>query len=255
MRIGLFQMNISRDFELNFEKVKSSISEAQKNNLNLLALPETFLSGYYKSSIKKVSENLSYYFDQLSGMSREYNIDIYGSLPVKENNNMYNCGFYFSDGSCIARYKKMHLIGIMGERDIFSEGSEPVVAESKNLGKVGLAICYDIRFPELFRKISTKSRVTIVSAMWPKSRIEHWKTLLRARAIENQCFIVGVNRVGSDRSNLYSGNSLIIDPYGIIILECDDKEGLYFSDLDISSVEKYRSDFNVLGDRRIFNLQ
>ncbi len=255
MRIGLFQTDILRDFELNFERAKGAILEAQKNNLNLLALPETFLSGYYKSSIKKVSENLSYYFDQLSSMSRECNIDIYGSLPLKEDNSMYNCGFYFSGGSCIGRYKKIHLIGIMGERDIFSEGNEPVVVDSKNLGKVGLAICYDIRFPELFRKISTKSRVTIVSAMWPKSRIEHWKALLKARAIENQCFIIGVNRVGSDRNNLYSGNSLIFAPCGATILECGDKEGLYFSDIDLSLVEKYRSDFNVLVDRRIFSLQ
>lgn len=255
MRIGLFQMDILRDFEQNFEKVKIAVLEAQKNGLKLLVFPETFLSGYYRSSIKKVIENLSYYFDYLSVMSREYHLDIYGTLPVKENGKMYNCGYYFSNGSCIARYKKIHLIGIMGERDIFSEGNNPVVVDSENIGKIGLAICYDLRFPELFRCISIKSGITLVSAMWPKNRIGHWKALLKARAIENQCFVVGVNRVGSDKNNVYPGNSLIFDPYGTIILECDDKEGLYFCDLDLSLVEKYRNDFNVLNDRRIFNLQ
>ncbi|WP_199919844.1 nitrilase-related carbon-nitrogen hydrolase [Thermodesulfobium acidiphilum] len=254
MRFGLFQMDILRDFDQNFEKAKRAILEANKNDLKLLVFPETFISGYYKSSIKKVSDRLSYYFDQLCFMSREYKIDIYGTFPLKENANIYNCGFYFSEGSCIARYKKIHLIEVMGEKDIFSEGKEAVVAESNLIGRVGLAICYDLRFPELFRKVSINSKVTIVSAMWPKTRIEHWKTLLRARSIENQCFVIGVNRVGSDKNNLYPGNSLIFDPYGTPILECDNLEGLYFCDVDLSVVERFRKDFNVLADRRIFSL-
>jgi predicted amidohydrolase len=112
-------------------------------------------------------------------------------------------------------------------------------------------VCYDLRFPELFQIASRKAHLITIAASWPAERKEHWITLLKARAIENQCYIAGVNRIGEGNKVQYEGNSIIVNPYGEIISEAILGEGIVSANVETSAVEKYRKDFPLKKDRRV----
>ena len=119
------------------------------------------------------------------------------------------------------------------------------------LGRMGLMICYDLRFPELARTLALSgARILIVPAQWPKARAMHWQTLLRARAIENQVFIIGANRTGSDEDLSFPGLSAIIDPWGQVLAEAKDKDGIILAELDMNRVTQAREQIPVMTDRR-----
>ena len=116
---------------------------------------------------------------------------------------------------------------------------------------IGMSICYDLRFPELYRELAAKKTNLMVNiANWPIDRIEHWITLLKARAIENQSFIIGVNRTGTDPNNTYNGNSMIIDPMGKVVLDAGESPGVYGSTIEIETVNSWRKTFPALSNAR-----
>lgn len=158
-----------------------------------------------------------------------------------------------ADGKMLATYRKMHLFGFSaGEPRLMSAGADVVAAETA-IGRFGLATCYDLRFPELFRRLGDDGVQTfVVPAAWPSARIEHWRVLARARAIENQCAVLAVNMVGLDGGTLLGGCSVAIDVRGDVLAEASrDAEEVLTVDLDPAAVARWRADFPVLADRRL----
>ena len=138
----------------------------------------------------------------------------------------------------------------MGEKDLFSLGQNVVSLTYQEIS-FGLSICYDLRFPSMYQTLASKgAEVMLISAEWPITRVNHWSALLRARAIENQAFVIGVNRVGTDGSYIYGGYSAIFSPYGDPLIEISNsKEGSQFTMIDLSLVEEFRQKFDVREDR------
>jgi predicted amidohydrolase len=155
------------------------------------------------------------------------------------------------DGEIIATYRKRHLFGFAdGERTLMSSGDALVVAETP-LGATGLATCYDLRFPEMFRNLVDAGAETfLLSSGWPTPRIEHWRVLARARAIEDLAWVVACNGVGSHAGITLGGHSIVVDPQGNIIAEAGDDETVLYADVDVTRAAQWRAEFPVLGDRR-----
>lgn len=154
-------------------------------------------------------------------------------------------------GEQVARYRKIHLFGFdQGEAKLLSRGHELVTFSDSQFGVVGIATCYDLRFPELFRGLTKLGANTfMLTSGWPINRIEHWRVLLQARAIENQAWIVACNSVGLNESAELGGHSMVINPKGEIVVEAQDKPGVIFADVDVDEALNWRHEFPVLKDQ------
>ncbi|MFH1620422.1 MAG: nitrilase-related carbon-nitrogen hydrolase [bacterium] len=154
-------------------------------------------------------------------------------------------------GKIINAYSKMHLYAFGGEDRHYSPGTRQETFEMEGL-RVTPAVCFDLRFPYLFWNAAEKTDIYLVIAAWPARRAEHWTTLLRARAVENQCYCIGVNRTGAEGKVEYSGNSMIYDPLGKVALDCGTADGIFISETDVTKelVEKTRTRFPFLKERK-----
>jgi predicted amidohydrolase len=187
---------------------------------DLIVLPEMFHTGF-TMNVEEFGEDMenSEGINWLKKIASEKNSAIYTSLIIKENKVFYNRGVFIYPNGKVESYDKRKSFGLAGEDKYFTAGTEKKIVEYKGW-KIQLQICYDLRFPEIVRnKIESNLLPTydvlIYVANWPEKRNLHWKTLLRARAIENQCYVIGVNRVGVDGKELsYSGDSVVIDALG-----------------------------------------
>jgi predicted amidohydrolase len=148
----------------------------------------------------------------------------------------------------VARYNKIHPFTLGGESQHYAAGEDLVLTEWAGC-KVAPMICYDLRFPELFRSaVRRGAQLFTVIANWPVKREQHWVTLLQARAIENQAYVIGVNRCGTDPKHVYSGRSMIVDPHGNILAEIGNREGMIEAAIDVAALEAWRKDFPALQD-------
>jgi len=154
-------------------------------------------------------------------------------------------------GTIAGIYRKIHLFGFTGgETTVMSAGGDIVVVPTA-LGSTGIATCYDLRFPELFRGLLDRSTTTaLVASGWPASRIAHWSLFTRARAVENQMFVVACNAVGDQRGVELGGRSVVVDPTGAVVAEAGTNETILRAELDLAAVARYRDTFPVLADRR-----
>ena len=146
-------------------------------------------------------------------------------------------------------YAKLHPFSY-GEESLYFTGGDTLPLCSYKGFEIGVQICYDLRFPEIFQLASPQAELIVVPANWPEDRVEHFKTLLKARAIENQCYIAGINRVGHARTSVYSGDSMIVDPLGRELAHGGRTEELLVADLDLEMVRKYRAEFPAKIDRK-----
>ena len=257
MKVILAQLNInfglpSYNLKGFFQKLQDLKTIETLSDILIIA-PELFLTGYSKEAIEAIafSDKIPLELDEILTFSKKENCSFYFSTPEKEEGQFYNTGIFIEKGAIIAKYRKSHLFGPMGEKSLFNNGEE-VIATKYTDQTIGLSICYDLRFPGLFQELSRKnSEIMLIVAEWPITRIEHWITLARARAIENQCYVIAVNRIGSDPDYMYGGNSLVIDPFGEIEINLREKETLKFHTLDLSKVSKVRELFEVQRDRWI----
>ena len=214
---------------------------------DLYILPEMFSTGFCTKpeGIAESSES-----DTLAWMKAKASATgaaIGGSVAINDKGRYYN-RFYFAkpDGSVIT-YDKKHLFTFGGEHNHFTAGEERVIVEWKGV-RILLEICYDLRFPVWARNKGDYDMIIYV-ASWPTPRVDAWKALLTARAIENQCYVAGVNRIGSDPSNDFCGGSRVIDPYGRIMVECVDGVEMESTvDVDMKVLEAFREKFPVLND-------
>ena len=251
-RISIGQFNISfGDPERNFEKVQVFIEQAAKEGCDLILLPELWTGGYDYLKFKTYKKQNQRILEKISVFSKSKKIIIAGSYLIEKDGKDYNSLIIHSNGQVLDHYEKLHLFSPMREDEFFT-GGDHTTCFSLPWGKTGLAICYDLRFPELFRKYSLAgATVILLSSEWPYSRIDHWQTLLRARAIENQVFIFACNSVGQTGNEIFGGCSAIIDPYGNYLVKADStEECLLKVEIDVGIIDKIRNDLPVFKDRR-----
>jgi len=251
-KIAVGQFQITRgDFENNYRKAESFIKLAAIKECKLILLPELWLGGYdYKHLDAYIAQSQDY-LSVIQNMSSSLRIGIAGTYPVKVNNHLYNTMVYFDPTGIVYKYNKIHLFSLMKE-DIFFSPGDNLCSFSKPWGKVGMAICYDLRFPEVFRKyVLGGVTVMIISAEWPRKRVEHWKTLLKARAIENQVFVIACNAVGKSGNEVMGGASSIIDPWGEVLAEAgSEMDELITANIDMELVKNARDAIPVQKDHR-----
>ena len=213
----------------------------------LYVLPEMFSTGFCTDpeGIAECAGGLS--LKWMKSKSVEVDAAIAGSVAVKENGRYYNRFYFVTPDGNVQWYDKKHLFTYGGEHERFTAGDERVVVEYRGV-RILLEVCYDLRFPIWSRNHGDYDMILYV-ASWPSVRVAAWKALLAARAIENQCYVAGVNRVGNDPANVYDGGSMIIDPYGKIIAACvDGVESVASAEIDIDALEAFRKKFPVLND-------
>ena len=253
-KIGLAQMDIVfGNPEENKEKVEKWVEIASDQGCGTVVLPELWPTGYDLTRLDDIAdEGAKDSSIFLSSLSKKYSIHIVGgSVPNKTEQGVANTLLVTnSDGELVKKYSKLHLFKLMDEHHYLVPGLDMGMFTLQGEEMAGL-ICYDIRFPEWFRKhVLQGAKVVYVVAEWPEKRIDHWQTLLRARAIENQCFVIACNRVGSDPNNEFGGCSLIIDPWGDILSKGSRSEELVTAEINLQEVEKVRKQIPIFQDRR-----
>lgn len=257
IKILLVQNNaILADRQANFQKVNEMLFPFAESCVDLIVLPELWNAGWYCKAFPEVaeedstSETLAY----LSDIAKKFNANIAGGSYVRKtvSGDLKNtCPVFNRNGELIAQYDKMHLYTHtgQGEGNYASRGEKPVIAQT-DIGKLGLTICYDIRFPEIFRKYAFAGADLLLNmAAWPIYRKNHWITLQKARAIENQSFMIAVSQVGriSDKeTNL--GYSMVVNPLGEIISSLEDKEDVLECEIDLNTMYQLRKEIPTLND-------
>ncbi len=252
MKIGIVQYSPAwEDKERNFRKILQFLKELPPD-VELLILPEMTLTGFTMNAAENSEEIDGTYLTEFIHLAQKLKTDFIFGFIEKENRQYFNSLIHLnSDGLIAAKYKKIHLFAMSGENKNYAESSETVVTKV-NGAKIGLSICYDLRFPELYRFYAKKRAEVIVDAAnWPVKRIRHWSALLRARAIENQCYVIGVNRVGNDPFQQYNGRSACYDPMGDEIFNALDEEGLFTFEIDLEKVRQTRKSLPFLEDIKL----
>lgn len=257
--ISLGQMDVlSGEPEHNLARVRDWIGEAAQRGSDLVVFPELWDTGYALERADELGTRINEgRFVTIANLAKKHQIHIAGSMmeiesqPNKPSCCAYNTLAWFGpDGTVIGAYRKMHLFRLMNEDQHLCHGREPVTL-SLPWGKTGLAICYDLRFPELFRGYALDGALmNVIPAQWPHPRMEHWRTLLQARAIENQVFVVACNRVGQENEARFGGASAIYDPWGEVIVEGGEEEILLTASIDLDAVAQARKNIPVFEDRR-----
>lgn len=242
----------------NIQHAEPFIAEASKRNSQIVCLPELWTTGLSWDFIINNLQDHQECCKAICNLAEKYKIFIYGSIPFfNQGGSLVNAGLFINpQGKVQAQYNKTHLFSLLNEDKYFEKGKELTLILT-SFATIGLSICYDLRFLELFRTYALKgANLMLLSAAFPYPRIEHWKILLRARAIENQFFVCAVNRIGKEITNdgkelFFFGNSTIIDPWGNIVLEAsEDKEELLTAEIDLNYVNEVRKTIKVYEDRR-----
>lgn len=256
MRAAMIQM----DMELgkpdkNFKRAEELVRMAVLEKPDVVTLPETWNVGFFPR------ENLAALSDQdcgcvrrvFSALAREYGVNLIAGTVAnqKQDGGVYNTACVFDrKGNMIAQYDKVHLFSPSGEHEWFRNGNAPCNFELDGI-RCSLAVCYDIRFPELIRtEMLAGSQIQFVVAQWPKSRQLHWDTLNRARAIESQCYLCCTNSVGAAGEIRCGGHSAVYGPMGECLILGGEREQILVADMDLEEVARVRAEINVYRDRR-----
>lgn len=250
MKICLAQYDIMWESKAdNMQKVEAFFGAASEQRAELLIFPELSLTGFtMDTSLAEVSEGQTCRF--FSQLTQKYRIPCVFGYAEKTESGVYNRLAYVDiNGTISVRYSKIHPFSYGGESECYLCGD---TVQSFCCGgmEIGLTICYDLRFPEIYQQLSKKCSLIIVSANWPMQRRDHWLTLLKARAIENQCYVAGCNRTGNGGGLEYCGDSAVYSPDGTELSLADSGEKLLFADIFNKAVEDIRSGFSLKQDRR-----
>ena len=227
------------------------MAEAKEKGVDFIVFPEMTLPGFTLNpeiygEDRKDSKTIAFFKEE----AKKNGVAVCFGLPVYENNIANNhCIILDETGKELADYTKIHPFSYGAEAEHYVGGSELQFCEVKGV-PVSPLICYDLRFPEPFQVLSEKSKVITVIASWPTPRREHWMTLLKARAIDNQCFIIGVNRSGDGGGLSYNGDSMVVSPLGEVLAHMDGGSGITVVDIDLSEADAYRASFPVKADRK-----
>jgi omega-amidase len=253
IKIALAQMDVKwAEPEANLTTVRQLVAQAAEAQADLVVLPELWGSGYDLAHASQYATTVNDgLFGEMAALAGAHRLHVVGSLLEQENGRIYNTCALFSPRGLVATYRKIHLFRLMEEHRYLAPGDQPTLCEDLPWGTTALAICYDLRFPELFRGYALAgARLVVIPAQWPARRVDHWGTLLRARAIENQCFVAGCNRVGRDNGDPFGGRSALVGPWGEVLVEGDDRPALLLAEVDLDKVEQARQHIPILSDRR-----
>jgi predicted amidohydrolase len=237
------------------KKAKQAVEEC--SDADLVILPEIWNLGFmsFESYIDKAETIEGPTPTLMQVLARENGIYLHtGSFVEEEKGNYYNTSLLLSpNGDILAKYRKIHLFGFNSkETQILSPGEEVVVVDTP-FGKIGMATCFDLRFPELFRAMVDKgAQYFLVCSAWPYPRLEPWIMLNRIRALENQCFLICANSAGMNCGSQFVGHSMVIDPWGIPLAGAGDEEMIVKTDIDPEKVAQARETFPGLAGRRGF---
>lgn len=251
IKVSMIQMDIFfGNPKGNIDKAIPVIEEAAREGARVALLPELWTTGYSYENLRPLAESLGgKTTSAVLNAASSNNIYVIGSIPRIKDNVLYNTCVVMGPHGIVGHYDKAHLFRLIGEDNYFSAGNSYSIYDTE-LGAIGTALCYDIRFPELCRSMAIAgAKILFVPAEWPHPRLNHWRSLLIARAIENQMFVVGCNRVGTDPMNKYFGHSMIVDPAGEVLVEGSESEALLSAQLDLKKVDRIRSLIPCFKDR------
>lgn len=249
IKCAVVQMKISLDDkESNWISVQLFIEEAAKAKADLILFPEMTLTGF-SMNVDYTAEADSETINRTTALAKKNNICVGIGWTKKGEKAENHYTIVNQEGIIVCDYVKIHPFSFSGEDNYFAKGNS-ICSFCLKKNNIGVFICYDLRFPEVFQASSIQNQIIIVPANWPESRIEHWNTLLKARAIENQVYIIGINCFGYQGDIYYSGNSSIINPEGKILSFASNSQQLIVCDID-NDIEQIRNKFPIKKDRRI----
>lgn len=263
LSVAVIQMSSTPRKEENFGAAERLIRSAAGRGAQLAALPELFschgLESAYHYSAEPVPGPTTEF---LSGLARELGIYILGGSILERGSNpekLHNTSTFFDpSGDLTSVYRKIHLFDVQApdrsylESKTIAAGTEIVTAKAEDIG-VGLSVCYDVRFPELYRLLALQGAkiLAVPSAFTLQTGMDHWELLLRARAVENQAFVVAPAQWGQKADGRWTyGRSMIVDPWGTVLARCPDRDGFALATLDIGYLEQLRTEFPALENRR-----
>ncbi|MGQ0795341.1 MAG: carbon-nitrogen hydrolase family protein [Nitrosopumilaceae archaeon] len=258
-KIAVVQFKADRDKHTNLKKITNYINKAAKRGAKLCAFPE-FMMFYTPSSqssnqLVNLAEKISGIFvSTIAKSAKQNSIQVVGTIYEKSPmpNRVYDTSFLIDErGKIVSTYRKIHLYDALGMKESkkLYPGSRISKPIKTRLGTIGMMICYDLRFPEISRTLaSTGSEFLIVPSAWVKGEMkeEHWVTINKARAIENGCYVIAPDQVG----NIYCGRSLVVDPFGKILLDMKKKEGIGIADVSLERIKQVRKKLPLLKNRR-----
>jgi omega-amidase len=261
--LGIVQNQVSVDKKTNIEKVREMIAETASKGAKVVALPEMFNCPYASDFFPKFAEEYpsGETLEMLAEVARTNQIYLFGgSIPEKEGDSIYNSCFVFGpDGKFIARHRKLHLFDVelsegltFKESDTLGRGNDITVVDTE-YGKIGVEICYDIRFPELARELTLRGAVMMIvpAAFNMITGPVHWELTVRMRALDNQFYVAGIAPArDSQASYVAYGHSVVAGPWGNILQSMDEKEGIMIVEIDPKRIEKARNELPLLKHRR-----
>jgi omega-amidase len=254
MKISIIQTHLYwEDKDSNLKNLEKFILPLY-NKTDIIILPEMFNTGFSMSPEKLGESTQSGTYDWMRNIAQNGNFGVCGSYIVKENNNFFNRWVFISPENESWHYDKRHLFGVGGEDRVFSAGKSRIVFSFRGV-RISPYICYDLRFP-VWSRNRNDFDLMIYSSNWPESRREVWNTLLKARAIENQCYVAGANIIGTDGNGIgYCGDSIIINPRGEVIASTVmNQEGSVNGDISMSELSDFRYKFPILKDADNFSI-
>ncbi|BCJ86923.1 carbon-nitrogen family hydrolase [Effusibacillus dendaii] len=256
MKLALVQMDVQiGEPEKNYQKAQHFLKEAMAQNPDMIIFPEMWNTGYALEQADEVADIDGKRTRELfSEFAKQHHVTIVGGSVLykdSQSGDVTNTMLVFDEkGNEVIRYDKLHLFRLMDEHLYLKAGNAFGLFDYKGT-TVGTMICYDLRFPFLFRKlVGSGAKLLINTAQWPSARVDHWRTLVISRAIENQSYMIAVNRCGTSRDTAFPGNSMVVDPWGEVLLEGDSNEQIYFVDIDLAKVDAIRKRIPVFDDQR-----
>ncbi len=236
--------------DANLDTAMAALQRVAQQGAKLAVLPEMWSCGYDYRNRPELAKETPRVLQELQHQCRKLDLVTVGSLPELEDGTIYNTAYVIDKGDIVGSYRKLHLFSTMREDQFLGAGNSSLVVDT-SVGRLGVAICYDLRFPELFRKLALAgAEIICIPAEWPKPRQEHWKTLLRARAIENQLFVIAANCCGVQGKLDFTGLSQLISPLGNVLQIAAEEDIELVAKFDFSEMEQYRKKIDILNDRR-----
>ena len=253
LKVALVQTNLVwENKKANLSLIESSIA-LLPTETDIIVLPEMFNTGFSMNPAANAEKMDGGTLNWMKDVAKQKNAILTGSLIIEEGNGYYNRLIWMLPDGTFQQYDKKHLFTLAGEENFYKPGNQKLIIEYKGW-KICPMICYDLRFPVWIRNVENYDCLIIV-ANWPERRIFHWEQLLIARAIENQCFVIGVNRVGSDNNELYhNGNSMVVSPLGNTMIKLADMSTVANATLCYEKILQVRNDLPFLNDRDHFSI-
>jgi omega-amidase len=239
--------------EKNIQRTVEKLQQAMKDRPDVIVLPELWSTGYDLTRIHEIGDREGQEIQKLfSSFALEHGVNlVLGSVAEVRDEGVYNTSYVFNrEGTVTCSYSKVHLFRLMEEEKYLAPGVQNGRFALDGVS-AAVMICYDIRFPEFTRKLALGgTKILFVPAEWPHPRLHHWRTLLMARAIENQMFVVACNRVGHGAGTDFFGHSMVINPWGEVIVEGDEGEAILTAEVRIEEVDEVRKKIPIFEDRR-----